>query len=395
MKALSNLTFGVFIGLILSLVFGGGMLAGVIVERNSSPLGSASSDRNLQDFLAAYHLVTTDSYYRPFNKANLVHAAIDGMLASTGDSHTLYFSAPETKAANVELNGADFAGIGAIVRPAPHGLQIFAPLPGSPASKAGLRPDDLVTAINGVSIRGIPSDSAVAKVRGRSGTSVRLRIARSGRAPFTVAVRRAIIPAVTAFGRMLPNHLGYLEILSYGDTTSSEVSSALRRLEAEHMRGLVLDLRGNPGGYVDAAQQIVSDFLSRGVVAYEQSAKHSLSPLSVIPGRRITSVPVAILVDGNTASAAEITAAALRDNAHAYIIGTRTYGKGSMQSVYSLPDGSTLRITDRLWLTPKKRSIQQVGITPNDLVSASPAAESVGTDPQLAAAETYLARVAH
>lgn len=394
MKALSNLTLGVFIGLILSLVFGGGMLAGVLVERNNNPLAAAGSDHNLQNFLAAYRLVTSDSYYRPFNKASLVQAAINGMLASTGDAHTLYFSNSETKVANTELNGAQFAGIGAIVRPAPRGLSIFAPLPKSPALRAGLRPDDLVTAINGTSVSGYNASLAVDRVRGRAGSVVRLRIVRSGRAPFTVSVRRAVIPPVTAYGRTLSHHLGYIEILSYGQSTAAEVAAALHMLDGQHIRGLVLDLRGNPGGYVDAAQTIVSEFLSSGVVAYEQTAAHKLSPLNVLPGHQITHVPVAILIDSNTASAAEITSAALRDDAHAYLVGTRSYGKGSMQSVFTLPDGSTLRITDRLWLTPHKQSIQGVGLKPNLVVNSTPSTPS-GRDPQLQAAERYLETRVH
>jgi carboxyl-terminal processing protease len=149
-----------------------------------------------------------------------------------------------------------------------------------------------------------------------------------------------------------------------------------------------VDLRGNPGGYVSAAQDIVSMFVSSGVVAYERSSDGSVQPLQVEPGRKLTSVPVAVLVDRSTASAAEITAAALRDDDGAVLVGTRTYGKGSMQSVYTLSDGSSLHITDKLWLTPKKQSIQGRGLAPDVRVSSG---TRPGRDPQLSAAEQYLA----
>lgn len=389
MSKLSNFSLGVLIGLFLAAVFGAGLLAGAAVERSRSPYASAASDKNLQDFLSAYRLVTTDSYYRPFNKAQLVHAAIDGMLAATGDAHTLYFSSGETKAENQQLNGSDFAGIGAIVLPTARGLQIVTPLPHSPARTAGLRAGDVITAINGHSVLSMSGNQAVTLIHGRSGTVVHLRIRHASKNR-TVTVRRAVIAAVTAYGKMLSHHLGYVQIMSYGLDTAQQVRQALKSLDRQGMKGLVLDLRGNPGGYVDSAREIVSDFLSSGVVAYEQQANHHLTPLTVLPGRRVTTVPVAILVDSNTASAAEITAAALRDEDHAYLIGTRTYGKGSMQSVFSLPDGSTLRITDRLWLTPDKTSIQNKGLQPNEVLHPSARALQAGADPDIAAAERYL-----
>jgi carboxyl-terminal processing protease len=189
---------------------------------------------------------------------------------------------------------------------------------------------------------------------------------------------------------MLNHQIGDIVILSFGDQTAQEVSEALQYLQAHHARGLILDLRGNPGGYVDAAQQVVSDFLSHGVVAYEESTNKKLTVLPVLTGRSTTRLPIAVLVDAGTASAAEITAGALRDNHRAVLIGTRTYGKGSMQSVYQLADGSSIRITDRMWLTPDKHSIQGTGIRPDFTVPAGTQQVQGGADPQLAAGERYL-----
>lgn len=354
-----------------------------------------TSDANVQDFLTAYHLVTQRSYFRPFDKRHLIYAAIDGMLSATGDPHTMFLSPSQNQVANKALNGTEFTGIGAIVAPSGGNLQIVAPLPRTPASKAGLLAGDLVTHIDGVAVSRLGGGAAVTRIHGRVGTKVRLTVTRGSRPAFTVTVTRASIPPITAYGRMLPHNLGDLQILSFGDGTSGEVADALRYFAGQHAQGIILDLRGNPGGYVDAAQRVVSEFLARGVVAYEEGTDKKLHALNVLSGQQLTRLPVAVIVDAGTASAAEITAGALRDSGRAIVIGTRTYGKGSMQSIYALADGSTIRITDRLWLTPKKHSIQSVGIQPDMRVGAAISVHGVIEDAQLLAAERYLVHRGH
>jgi carboxyl-terminal processing protease len=388
---LNNLLVGLGIGTLLSLIFFGGFFTGTVVQqRHYSDLGA--NDPNVREFLTAYHLVTQKSYFRPFDKQHLLYAAIDGMLGATGDPHTLFLSPPENRQAAQQLNGSEFSGIGAIVQGVCRGLNIVTPLPGSPALKAGLKRGDLVTRINGASVASMSQDQAINRVHGHTGTRVRLTVVRPGRTAFTVRVKRGTIAPVTAYGYMLQHHIGFLQISSFGDTTSDEVQTALAVLERHHVRGLVVDLRNDPGGFVDAAQHIASQFFAKGTIAYEQTGKNSLQPLSVVSMPQAPDVPMAVLVDGGTASAAEITAAALRDQAGAEVIGTRTYGKGSMQSVYSLSDGSSIRITDRLWLTPKKKSINNVGIEPNMVVApaSGTSCSSLGSDPQLAAATRFL-----
>ncbi|HEX6508527.1 MAG TPA: S41 family peptidase [Chloroflexota bacterium] len=385
-----GLFLGLAIGAILSVIFVAGFVAGAAVQERRTPGTVDASDPNVKEFLYAYHLVTQRSYFRPFDKQHLVYAAIDGMLAATGDPHTMFLSPPENQAAVHELNGSNFSGIGAIVVPSRGDLEVVAPLPHTPAADAGLKANDMVTKIGGVPVSRMSGDGAIARIHGPTGSYVVLTVVRGHGKPFVVRVRRAQIPAITAYGRMLPHDLGYIQVLSFGDTTSSEVAAAVSQLASHPLRGIVLDLRGNPGGYVDAAQGVVSQFLTHGTVAYEETSNHQLQPLDVIPSKQAPHVPLAVLVDADSASAAEITAAALRDNRRAEIIGTRTYGKGSMQSVYTLSDGSSIRITDRLWLTPLKKSIQKVGIHPDIYVSESGASANGTDDPQLTAAEQYL-----
>lgn len=381
---------GFLIGAAVSVIFVFGFLAGNAFGRHQATSEADLSNPDVRDFLAAYRLVTQQSYFRPLNSHRLVYAAIDSMLSATGDPHTVFLSPGENRTANQELNGAGFSGIGAIVVPADRTLKVLALVPGGPAARAGLHANDVLTAINGRSVAGMSADAAIGRIHGPPGTHVRLTVRRGATNTLVVRVKREQIAPITAYPRVLRHHLGYVQILSFGVSTADEVERSLRSLRADHVRGLIIDLRGNPGGYVDAAQHIVSELVPRGIVAYEEQSRHHLTALKVIPGQQILSVPMAILVDGGTASAAEITSAALRDNAGAVLLGTRTYGKGSMQSVYTLADGSTVRITDRLWLTPGKRSISHVGLAPNILVSAVDPSHPGNADPQLRAAEQYL-----
>lgn len=383
----NSFALGLSIGLVVALVFGLGAAAGVLLDRSRSSSVS-SSDHNVQEFLSAYQLLTQQSYNQHLNRRQLIYAAIDGMMSATGDPHTTFLPPQQQQVASQELNGTDYAGIGAIVVQNGSNLRVVAPLPNSPASAAGLRYNDIITAINGKPVSKMQNGTAVDRIHGKTGTQVRLTLLRGSRS-VDVTVKRAEIPAVTAYAQPLPHRLALLSVFSFGAGTASDIRSALSLPLVRHAHGLVVDLRGNPGGYVSAAQSVVSMFVGSGVVAYERSSDGSIQALRVEQGQKLVSQPVAVLVDRSTASAAEITAAALRDDAGAVLIGTRTYGKGSMQSVYNLSDGSSLHITDKLWLTPTKHSIQGRGLTPDVEVSASPAS---GEDPQLAAAERYLVR---
>lgn len=374
----------------LIVVFVAGFVSGVVVRDSRANADPASNDANLRDFLSAYHLVTQKSYFRPFDRQHLIYAAIDGMLSATGDPHTLFLSPQDNQVANTELNGSQFSGIGAIVARQGGKLVVVAPIPHAPASNAGIRAGDIVIKIDGRSVVNMPESKAVMQIHGRAGTSVVLTVIRNHSAPFSVTVKRELIPPITAYSDMMGHGIGVLHVVSFGDTTGKEVSDALSLLKHEGAKALIIDLRDNPGGYVDAAQHVVSDFVPKGVVAYEEGTNKQLQALNVIPVDHPFRVPIVVLVNGGTASAAEITAAALHDDNNAVIMGTRTYGKGSMQSVYSLADGSSIRITDRLWLTPRKKSIQGVGITPDIAAAVGSGSANSSGDSQLLMAERYL-----
>ncbi len=343
------------------------------------------------DFFQAYHTVTTDSYYAPLpDRKRLIYAAINGMLMSgTGDPHTLFISPQENTQAQGALDG-QFEGIGAYVDATTRGVTLI-PLPGSPAARAGLRAGDLIVRIAGRDVTTASEDAVVTLLRGAAGTRVTLGVERTGvHGVLTVVVVRGRVTVPSVVARPIGN-IAYLRLTQFGATTGREASRALRALLARHPRGLVLDLRDNPGGYVNTAIDVNSQFLPAGrTILWEENGKGQLdAPLRSLGGGQALTVPLAVLVNDGTASAAEITAGALQDYRRATIVGATTYGKGSVQQDYPLADGSSLRITIRLWLTPHKHLIQNRGITP-DIALDSPVADGSARDARRARAVRLL-----
>jgi carboxyl-terminal processing protease len=334
----------------------------------------------------AWGLVNREFYDpRRLDRQRMVYGAVRGMLQSLDDPYTTFTDPVHGQITEGDLRGS-FGGVGVQVDLRDDRLTVVAPLEGSPGLRAGIKPGDVIVAVDGKSIVGMSLGEAVLLIRGPEGSPVTLTVERGGAAsPLQLTVTREVIKVNSVRSRMLDGGIGYLRITSFTSQTGSEMDSALKALMDQHPRGLVLDLRSNPGGYVSSAVDVVSQFLDHGVVLYQQPADGQREPINVHSGGLATSTPLVVLVDHGSASASEIVAAALRDNRRATLVGQPTFGKGTMQSIHELSDRSNLRITSAQWLTPSGAPLHGNGLVP-DLMVEQPDNLAPGQDPQLSAA---------
>lgn len=322
-----------------------------------------------EPFWQAWQLVHEEFVNQPVDDTKLMEGAIRGMMDSLGDKHTSYMSPDEYKQATMPLDGS-YEGIGAYVDSSGDFLTIITPMAGSPAESAGLKAGDEITAVDGKDMTGIDPNIVLQSVLGPSGSSVVLTVHRPDpESTFNVTIKRAKIVVPTLESKMLDEKIGYIALASFGDTTTDDLKKALTELMAQNPKGLILDLRNNGGGYLTTAIEVVSQFVGDGVVMYEQEASGTMNEYNAIPGGLATKIPLVVLVNEGTASASEITAGAIQDYGRGVLVGTTTYGKGSVQNWITLDnDQGAVRITVAHWLTPKQRQINGVGLTPDYVV---------------------------
>lgn len=325
----------------------------------------------------------------------LAYAAIDGMMRSAHDIYTVFLTPKEFAELNQGLDGGNFGGIGIVIEQnAAHYIAIENVIPGGPADKAGVEQDDVITSIDGLSTKNMTPVTASKHLRGTVGTTVRLGIERGGKPLSTpIAITRGEIHDVSVFEKMLPNKIGYIELTVFGQDTGDELAQALDRLEQEGVRAIVLDLRDNGGGYLDAAISVSSKFISSGPIVSVEQRSANITTWEA-DDTAIAPLPLAVLVNGHTASASEITSAAIQESGVGAIIGTRTFGKGVVQTIYPLPpDGkAAVKITTARYLTPDNLDINHIGVTPNIVVAENSQARfgDPSRDVQLRRAIEYL-----
>lgn len=325
-----------------------------------------------------------DAYLR-----ELEYGAIRGMTAALPDDYTTFLAPVEQAPVAQQISG-EYEGIGVLVGQVEQSLTITAVFPSSPAEEAGLVAGDVIEQVDGRPFAGLPSDEAFGLLRGPVGTSVDLLVRRSGRAePIAVeVVRRAVIVPSVVYHSMADGRVAWIGISIFGDKTTEQLDDALRRAEDEGVVGIVLDLRQNGGGWVTGARETVGRFVAadRGPALYEDGSAmdlRDLTPAAILGGgQEAFDVPLVVLIDGGTASAAEIVAGALRSYGRAKLVGTPTFGKGLVQRVHDFADGSSVRITSAEWLMPDKQPIPEGGLAP-DVPVENPAEGAAGTDPQL------------
>ncbi len=304
---------------------------------------------------------------------DLSYGALRGMLGSL-DEHCEFMD-PDTFKSMQDDTAGQFGGIGVIVSLRDGVLTVVSPMEDSPGWKAGLLSGDQIIEIEGQPTENMPLTEAVKLMRGEPGTKVKIRYFRPGSgAPTTVEIERSIIniPSVKD-AHILSDGIGYLRLVQFDEKTVPELDEAIRKLEGQGLRGLVLDLRNNPGGLLEGAVEVSSRFLPRGsLVVYTQGRDPRLRQTFMVrPGARPRAWPVAVLVNGGSASAAEIVAGALQDHGRGVLVGERTFGKGSVQTILPLEDGSALRLTTARYYTPKDRMIHDQGIEPDIYVPVS------------------------
>lgn len=409
-KTLQIVLFIVLGGALLVGGFSGGFIAGHLLPLDagtssastsvpSLPTASAASQtatpQDLQTlfkpFWEAWTIIHQQYVSQPVDDAKLMQGAINGMMNSLGDPHSTYMDPQTYKDATSELAGS-YEGIGAVVDTTGSWLTIISTFAGSPAAKAGLESGDQIIAVDHQDMTGVSPELVRQKVIGPAGTSVHLTINRTGQsAPLEFDITRAKIDVPSATGKMLPGNIAYVQVTTFGDNTTKELTQALQTLMPQNPKGLILDLRDNGGGYVETAVQVVSQFQGTGVVFYEEDGSGTKKPYNVIPGGMATKIPMVVLINEGTASASEITAGALQDYGRAKLVGVVSYGKGSEQNWIPLSNNQgAVRITIAHWLTPNGRQIDKKGLTPDVYVPMTTADVQAGRDPQLDAAVKVL-----
>lgn len=325
------------------------------------------------------------------------YAAIDGMANAFDDRYTQFLTPDEYRQFTEALDPERISGIGVIVSadPATSYIRLSYVLPNTPAERAGLRTGDFVVTIDGTSTKGFTVDDARKMLRGKAGTPVTLGVAPVATdAPHAVSVTRSEVQPPTVIFKMLPGDIGYIWVLDFGRTTPDEFDTAMRRLQSQGARALVLDLRNDTGGYVDSALEISSHFVGdQAILTVEERDNRDQTIDSDDRETQIT-IPTTVLVNSYTASASEITAGALQDDGAAILIGTKTFGKGVMQTLTQLADGAAIKITTAHYLTPRRRDINLRGIAPDLSIDENRDARfgELGSDAQLRAAVSYLQR---
>lgn len=305
--------------------------------------------------------IVEDNYIEKIDQDKMVEGAIKGMVDSVGDPYTVFMNKKEYEDLMTQTSGS-YAGVGIYVGDKDGKIVVIAPIEDSPAEKAGIKSGDIIYKVNDVEVSTKEMDKAVSMMKGKEGTDVKLTILREGTEPKDYNVKRAKIVLKTVKGEMLKDNIGYIRITTFDEHTSEEFKTALSNLKAKGMKGLVLDLRDNPGGLLDQCVKVADELLGEGTVVYTVDNKGN-KEIQKSDAKKLE-VPLTVLVNGGTASASEIVSGAVRDFKAGTLIGTKTFGKGIVQQIIKLGDGTGVKVTMARYYTPAGESIQGKGITP-------------------------------
>lgn len=359
--------------LVTLLVFSGGFFVGRYGIPPKQPvIGGGGKTVDMSNFWEAKKLIE-EKYPGEVDSQALIDGASRGLAQGLGDPYSAFLSSEEVKSLEQALSG-EVEGIGVEVGVENGQVTVISPLPDTPAARGGLLAGDLILSVDGQPTVGAPLDDVVKKIRGPKGTTVTLEV-RTGAAPArSVTMTRDTVrsPSVSLTYR---DNVAVLDLSRYGDDTKNELDKAVADIQAKKPRGIILDLRGNPGGFLEKAIEVTSVFQKEGVVVKEQFKNNTTEQKAKADGR-LADLPLVLLVNRGSASAAEITAGALRDNRGIKLVGEQTFGKGSVQELEPLRDGAVLKLTVAEWLTPKGASLSKQGLTPDIAIpSTNPEAQ--------------------
>src|SRR5579864_4109924 len=331
-----------------------------------TPQSNADTYRQLDLFGEVFERVRAD-YVEEVSDEQLIEAAINGMLSSL-DPHSSYMNAKNFRDMQVQVRG-EFGGLGIEVTMEGGLVKVVSPIDDTPAAKAGLKPGDFITHLDGEPVAGLSLNEAVERMRGPVNSELKLTVRREGKDPFDVMLKRAVIKIQSVKSHLEGNDIGYIRVTSFNEQTDSGLQSAMKSLKSQagdKLAGIVLDLRNNPGGLLDQAIAVSDDFLEQGEIVStrgrhpEDGARYNARAGDITNG-----LPMVVLINGGSASASEIVAGALQDHHRAVLLGTRSFGKGSVQTIVQLPGRGAMRLTTARYYTPSGRSIQAKGIEPD------------------------------
>ncbi len=371
------LFLGMFVGAAIILDMG------VLAERDEPKEALAPLPLNeLRSFTEVFSRIKTD-YVEPVEDKKLLEDAVQGMLAGL-DPHSAYLDADSFKDMRVETEG-QFGGLGIEVTMENGFVKVVSPIEDTPAARAGVKPGDLIIRLDDKAVKGLTLTEAVRLMRGKPGSDITLTIVREGATkPLKLTLTRAVIKIQSVKSRMLESGFGYVRVTQFQAGTDKGLAEALKKLETENkgtLRGMILDLRNNPGGVLNSAVGVSDAFLDNGLIVYtEGRVADSKMKLSATPGDLLSGAPMVVLINGGSASASEIVAGALQDHKRAVIMGTKSFGKGSVQTIIPVSNGAALKITTARYYTPSGRSIQASGIVPDIVTEEARITKSEAAD---------------
>jgi carboxyl-terminal processing protease len=342
------------------------VLLGISAAVPQTAKSNSDTYRQLNLFAEVFERVRSD-YVEEVSDETLVESAINGMLSSL-DPHSSYLNAKNFQDMQVQTRG-EFGGLGIEVTMENGLVKVVSPIDDTPAAKAGLKPNDFITHLDGEPIAGLTLPEAVEKMRGPVNSDIKLTIRREGRDPFDVSLTRAVVKIQSVKSHLESDNIGYIRITSFSEQTDSGLESAVKNLKQQagnKIIGYVLDLRNNPGGLLDQAIAVSDAFLERGeIVSTRGRRPDDAQRYNAKPGDITNGLPIVVLINGGSASASEIVAGALQDHRRAILLGTKSFGKGSVQTIIPLPGHGAMRLTTARYYTPSGRSIQAKGIEPD------------------------------